>query len=137
MFDRRWRPHHPAPETCYQVYQLLPSGYERHEHRHRSACLVKIKYLIVSKFGGPFLAIFATSKYPKFKEPRKKFKLLSIYLMKTRNFIPIFLMLSVCRTQLHLHRCPAFGGRLTLFCLVSRSPALVHKSPAFYVHYKY
>ena len=32
---------------------------------------------------------------------------------------------------------PAFGGRLTLFCLVSRSPALVHKSPAFYVHYKY
>ena len=30
---------------------------------------------------------------------------------------------------------PAFGGRLTLFCLVSRSPALVHKSPAFYVHY--
>ena len=31
----------------------------------------------------------------------------------------------------------AFGGRLTLFCLVSRSPALVHKSPAFYVHYKY
>ena len=32
---------------------------------------------------------------------------------------------------------PAFGGRLTLFCLVSRSPALVHKCPAFYVHYKY
>ena len=32
---------------------------------------------------------------------------------------------------------PAFGGRLTLFCLVSRSPTLVHKSPAFYVHYKY
>ena len=32
---------------------------------------------------------------------------------------------------------PAFGGRLTFFCLVSRSPALVHKSPAFYVHYKY
>ena len=31
---------------------------------------------------------------------------------------------------------PTFGGRLTLFCLVSRSPALVHKSPAFYVHYK-
>ena len=31
----------------------------------------------------------------------------------------------------------AFGGRLKLFCLVSRSPALVHKSPAFYVHYKY
>ena len=30
---------------------------------------------------------------------------------------------------------PAFGGRLTLFCLVSRSPALVHKSPDFYVHY--
>ena len=26
---------------------------------------------------------------------------------------------------------PAFGGRHTLFCLVSRSPALVHKSPAF------
>ena len=32
---------------------------------------------------------------------------------------------------------PAFGGRLTLFCLVSRSPTLVHKSPAVYVHYKY
>ena len=31
----------------------------------------------------------------------------------------------------------AFGGRLTLFCLVSCSPALVHKSPAFYIHYKY
>ena len=26
---------------------------------------------------------------------------------------------------------PAFGGRLTLFCLVSRSPALVHKCPTF------
>ena len=32
---------------------------------------------------------------------------------------------------------PAFGRRLTLFCLVSRSPALLHKSSAFYVHYKY
>ena len=32
---------------------------------------------------------------------------------------------------------PAFGGTLALFFLVSRSPALVHKSPAFYVHYKY
>ena len=32
---------------------------------------------------------------------------------------------------------PAFGGRLTLFCLVSCSPALLHKSPAFYVPYKY
>ena len=32
---------------------------------------------------------------------------------------------------------PAFGRRLTLFCLISRSPALVHKSPAFYVRYKY
>ena len=31
---------------------------------------------------------------------------------------------------------PSFGGRLALFCLVSCSPALVHKSPAFYVHYK-
>ena len=30
-----------------------------------------------------------------------------------------------------------FGGRLTLFCLISRSPSLVHKSPAFYIHYKY
>ena len=29
-------------------------------------------------------------------------------------------------------KSPAFGGRLTLFCLVSRSPALVRKSPAFY-----
>ena len=28
---------------------------------------------------------------------------------------------------------PAFGGRLTLFCLFSRSPALVLKSPAFHV----
>ena len=26
---------------------------------------------------------------------------------------------------------PAFGGRLTLFCLVSRSPALVHNLPLF------
>ena len=34
-------------------------------------------------------------------------------------------------------KSPAFGGRLTLFCLVSLSPALVHKSLAFYVHYKY
>ena len=32
---------------------------------------------------------------------------------------------------------PAFGRRLTLFGLVSRSPALVPKSPAFYVHYQY
>ena len=32
---------------------------------------------------------------------------------------------------------PAFGGRLALFCLVSRSPASLHKSPACYVHYKY
>ena len=32
---------------------------------------------------------------------------------------------------------PAFGGRLTLFCLVSHSPASLHKSPAFYVPYKY
>ena len=32
---------------------------------------------------------------------------------------------------------PAFGRRLTLFGLVSRSPALVPKSPAFCVHYQY
>ena len=32
---------------------------------------------------------------------------------------------------------PTFGGRLTLFGLVSRSPALVPKSPSFYVHYQY
>ena len=32
---------------------------------------------------------------------------------------------------------PAFGGGLTLFGRVSRSPALVPKSPAFYVHYQY
>ena len=29
---------------------------------------------------------------------------------------------------------PAFSGRLTLFCLVSRSHALVLKSLAFHVH---
>ena len=32
---------------------------------------------------------------------------------------------------------PTFGGRLTLFWILSRSPALLHKSPACYVHYKY
>ena len=32
---------------------------------------------------------------------------------------------------------PLLAGDLRFFCLVSRSPALVHKSSAFYVHCKY
>ena len=42
-----------------------------------------------------------------------------------------------CKPFISDANSPPFGGRLTLFCLVSRSPALVRKYPAFYVHYKY
>ena len=90
MFDRHCHPHHPASETCCQVYQLRPSGYDGHEHRHRSPSLVKFTYLIVTKFEGSFLAIFATPKYRKFKGRSKK--LLSIFNANAK-FYAFFLML--------------------------------------------
>ena len=52
---------------------------------------------------------------------------------KTPNKVCMYLCITscICRDA----NSPTFGGRVTLVCLVSRSPALVHKSPAFYVHY--
>ena len=58
VFERHCHPHHPASKTCRQVYQLRPSGYDGHGHRHRSPSLVKFTYLIVTKFDGPFFCDF-------------------------------------------------------------------------------
>ena len=61
-----------------------------------------------------------------------------LYMSYKHDMLPVVSKRKGC-DFLHLSsdaNSPTFGGRLALFCLVSRSPVLVHKSPTFYVRYK-
>lgn len=115
------------------------------EPRHRIGVAVGEYMLDLAEISDLFTGPLMSKRKSVLQEVRSNkltlFKGSSSYNFKGRSVLLKALILTTSLSPQLLERegrdanSPAFGGRLALFCLTSHSPALVDKSPAFYILY--